>query len=66
MAIVSFEVDLKPDNTTWEERKAQLLALPKAPEDKIVYDDDVPKLTEEQLARFRPFREVMAEKTVKT
>jgi hypothetical protein len=35
MPIVSFEVELKPDDVTWEERKARLAAMPEVPESEI-------------------------------
>ena len=36
-----------------EEQKARLEALKQMSDDDIVYDEDCPKLTEEQLSKFR-------------
>ena len=36
-----------------EEQKARLEALKQMSDDDIVYDEDCPKLTEEQLSQFR-------------
>jgi hypothetical protein len=45
MAIVSFEVDLKQDDTTWEMRKAQLAAMPEVPYSQIDLSD-IPEVTD--------------------
>ena len=37
-----------------EEQKAELEYLRNMSDDDIVYDEDCPKLTEEQLAQFKP------------
>ncbi|MBR1646221.1 MAG: hypothetical protein IJ685_05515 [Selenomonadaceae bacterium] len=37
-----------------DEQKARLEALKQMSDDDIVYDEDCPKLTEEQLKQFRP------------
>jgi hypothetical protein len=60
MAIVSFEIDLNQSSTTWEERMAQLAAIPEVPYDEIDLSE-IPELTEERFARMRPFRQVLAE-----
>jgi hypothetical protein len=60
MAIVSSEFELKLDDVTWEERKAQLAALPEVTDRKIDCSD-IPELTEEEFALMRPFHEVLAE-----
>jgi hypothetical protein len=63
MAIVSYTEDeldaMRKADPNWE---AKLDALAAMSDDDIVYTDDAPKLTEEQLAGFRPHSEVMAER----
>jgi hypothetical protein len=58
MGIVSNDLDNLPPLT--EEAKARLDALAALPDSEIDCSD-IPEATEEQLARMRPFREVVAE-----
>ncbi|MCL1892606.1 MAG: hypothetical protein FWG02_00015 [Holophagaceae bacterium] len=58
MGIVSYDLDNLPPLT--EEQQARLDALAAMPDDEIDCSD-IPEATEEQLARMRPFREVVAE-----
>jgi hypothetical protein len=61
MAIVHSEIQDAPNPVTWEIREAQLRVLDKQPEPKIIYDDDAPELTDEELAEFGSWNDVMAE-----
>ena len=63
MTIVSFRRDEIPPSTAEEE--AHYRALAEMPDSEITCDDDVPKMTEKQLAGFRPWHEVMAERTAR-
>jgi hypothetical protein len=60
MATVSFELDLDNPPTLTDEQRARLDELAAMPDSEIDFSD-IPKATEEQLARMRPFREVLAE-----
>jgi hypothetical protein len=64
MAIVSFEVDLKPNNITWEERKAQLAAQPiRLPSESDL--EEIPEMTEEELAKMVSWGEAKAYRATK-
>ena len=52
MAIVTYTLHRGQPLT--EEQKAELEYLRNMSDDDIVYDEDCPKLTEEQLAQFKP------------
>ncbi|MCL1909102.1 MAG: hypothetical protein FWG12_07035 [Holophagaceae bacterium] len=58
MGTVSYDLDNLPPLT--EQDKRELDALAAMPDDEIDCSD-IPEATEEQLARMRPFREVVAE-----
>jgi hypothetical protein len=60
MTIVSFRLDEIPPATP--EELSAMKALSEMPHSEIVFDEDVPEMTEEQLAGFRPWDEVMAER----
>lgn len=60
MGIVSFEFDLDNPPPVTKESLARLKALDEMPDDEIDCSD-IPELTDEQFARMRPFREVVAE-----
>ena len=47
-----------------EEQKAELEALKKMSDDEIVYDEDCPKLTDEELKQFRRVNPRRKEKSV--
>jgi hypothetical protein len=60
MTIVSYSQD---ELAAWTpEREARLKLLAEMPDSEIKFTDEAPKLTEEQLSRFRPFHEVTAER----
>ena len=62
MAIVSYRRDEIPPMT--EEHKAELRALALRPDSEID-TSDIPELTDEQLARMRPRREILAERALR-
>ncbi|MCL1894042.1 MAG: hypothetical protein FWG02_07395 [Holophagaceae bacterium] len=59
MAIVSY--NLSEPWVITPNQEARLKALEEMPDEEIIFTENCPKMTEEQLAGFRPWNEVMAE-----